>query len=447
MADFLLEIGTEEIPDWMIEPALEDFRTKFQSAFGTFGGSALETDATPRRLVLLAKDLIEQAPNVETMVLGPYVSAGAKAAEGFARKQSTTVDKLNKVPDSKGERYVFHRLTTGQALADALSQNLPEIVGSISFPKTMYWTGKTGVHFIRPIRWIVALLDDQLVRLEVAGVKSGNTTRGHRILGSKQPIPVTIRTYGNVLRQNFVIVHAEERKQRIEAGLGSNVQKDDDLLRTLVYLTEFPTLDSRQLRCRIPAASERNSFHRDAAPPALFFRAEADGSLAPEFVAITNTDGDPDGLIRQGNERVLRARFNDARFFWEVDQRKKLSARVPDLAKVTFQAKLGSYKDKTDRVVKLAGDLAAQTGADQNTIAVARTALQMRSHHRHGERVHRIARRSRRPLCKSPRRKRSCRHGDLRSLQAGKHGRLHSTHARRSDRLHRRQTGHALRML
>ncbi len=371
MADFLLEIGAEEIPDWMIEPALEDLRTRFQTAFGTFGGSALVTDATPRRLVLLAKDLNEKAPDVENVVPGPYVSAGAKAAEGFARKCGVEVNRLAKVQDAKGERYVFHQLTKGQSLAAALSEKLPDVIGGIHFPKSMYWTGKGGLRFIRPIRWILALLDDQLIPFEVAGMKSGDTTRGHRILGAKHPIPVAIGNYEQTLRDNFVIVHAEQRKQRIENALAPDVHKNSELLRTLVYLAEFPTpirgsFDPSYLELPKEILSTVMRHHQR-----YFSVLKEDGSLAPEFVAVTNTNGDQDGLIRQGNERVLRARFNDARFFWQVDQRRKLSARLPDLAKVTFQAKLGSYKDKTERIVKLASSLAAQTGADVNTVEIA----------------------------------------------------------------------------
>src|ERR1700685_1270718 len=125
MADFLLEIGTEEIPDWMIEPALEDLRNTFQAQFGFFGGSAVITDATPRRLVLLAKDLADQEPDKQNVVQGPYLSAGPKAAEGFARKQGVTVDELAKTSDAKGERYIFHQLVKGQALSQALAGSLP----------------------------------------------------------------------------------------------------------------------------------------------------------------------------------------------------------------------------------------------------------------------------------------------------------------------------------
>ncbi len=371
MADFLLEIGTEEIPDWMIEPALEDLRAKFQACFDAFGGSLLAVDATPRRLVLWANNLLEQAPDAQTVIPGPYVSAGDKAAEGFARKQGTAVAELGKIQDAKGERYVFHQLTQGQSAMEALSKKLPEIISSIHFPKTMYWTGKSGVRFIRPIRWIVAVLDDQVVPFEVAGVKSGDTTRGHRILGSKDPLPVTTANYEKALRENGVIVRAQERKQRIEAGLGPDVHHDPELLKTLVYLTEFPTpirgsFDPSYLELPKEILSTVMRHHQR-----YFSVLKPDGSLAPQFVAVTNTDGDPDGLIRQGNERVLRARFNDARFFWQVDQQKKLRDRVDDLANVTFQAKLGSYKDKTERIAKLGAELADQLDADGDVVGRA----------------------------------------------------------------------------
>ncbi|MGH9639460.1 MAG: glycine--tRNA ligase subunit beta, partial [Bryobacteraceae bacterium] len=264
-------------------------------------------------------------------------------------------------------------LTKGQSAAAALAEKLPEIIAGIHFPKTMYWSGKDGVRFIRPIRWIVALLDETPVRFEVAGVKSGNFTRGHRILGAKDPIPVTAATYLERLRENFVIVKAEERKQRIEGALGADVQRDDELLRTLVYLTEFPTptrgsFDPSYLELPKEILSTVMRHHQR-----YFSVVKSDGSLAPQFIAVTNTDGDPDGLIRQGNERVLRARFNDARFFWQVDQQKRLEARLPDLAKVTFQARLGSYEDKTHRIVDLTVELAKQIGADMG--AAGRAAL------------------------------------------------------------------------
>ena len=373
MADFLLEIGTEEIPDWMIEPALADLRAKFQTDFGVFGGSALIMDATPRRLVLRAEGLSAEAPDVENVTLGPYRSAGAKAAEGFARKWGTTLDQLAVTQDAKGERYVFHQLRKGQSAGEALADKLPALIAGIQFPKSMSWPGSEGVQFIRPIRWIVALLDDEVVPFKIAGVHSGDTTRGHRVLGSKEPMPVTIASYEQILLDNGVVLKAEERRQRIEAALGPDVRRDDELLATLVYLTEFPSVvrghfDPSYLALPNEILSTVMRHHQR-----YFAVLNEDGSLAPYFVAVTNTNGDPDGLIRKGNERVLRARFNDARFFWQADQRKLLADRVPDSKKITFQAKLGSYGEKPSRGIELAAELARTTGA--NVSVVKRAAL------------------------------------------------------------------------
>ena len=365
MPDFLLEIGTEEIPDWMIEPALLDLRARFEACFGAFTPSTIVADATPRRLVLLAEKLIDRAPDTEIVVAGPYLSLGPKAAEGFARKQGTTLDQLAIATDVKGERYVYSRLDKGPSVTEALAQKVPGIIEMIPFPRAMSWPGSGGVRFIRPIRWILALIDEQTVPFEVAGVKSGNTTRGHRVLGSKSPLTVSAKTYFDVLRHNGVIVRAQERQERIQSSLDTRVQADPDLVATLVYLTEFPSVirgsfDQSFLELPKEILSTVMRHHQR-----YFSVIESDGGMAAEFCAVTNTDGDPEGLIQRGNERVLRARFNDARFFWRVDQQKKLSDRLPDLQKLTFQAQLGTYEDKTKRVVELAGLLAEQTGGDR----------------------------------------------------------------------------------
>ncbi len=373
MAEFLLEIGTEEIPDWMIEPALLDLRDKFEAAFSAFGGSSIETNATPRRLVLRAEGLNVQAPDVQSLVPGPYLSAGPKAAEGFARKYSVSLDDLKKAQDVKGERYVFRQVIQGQNLGTALAKKLPDLIAAIPFPKAMTWPGSDGVRFIRPIRWILALLNDAVVEFSLIGLRSNNTTRGHRVLGSGQPIAVTLESYERELGSNGVILRAEARRQRIQSELPPQVHHDEELLTTLVYLTEFPSVvrgsfDPAYLALPKEILSTVMRHHQR-----YFSMVKEDGSLLPEFVAVTNTDGDPNGLIRQGNERVLRARFNDARFFWEADQRKKLVDRVDELGKITFQAKLGSYHDKTTRVVELASRLAVVLDADAS--AVTRAAL------------------------------------------------------------------------
>jgi glycyl-tRNA synthetase beta chain len=344
---FLLEIGTEEIPDWMIPPALENLRALFVETMGADFGATV--DATPRRLVLKAAGLPERQADEVKKVAGPAVNAPEPAVAGFARKQGVAPADLAK----EDGRYVFSKLIPGRTTHSILADALPGLIPKIYFPKTMYWTGKTGPRFIRPIRWIVALLGDEVVPFEIAGVASGNVTCGHRILGAAK-IPVAIENYEQKLRENFVILSAKERERRIRAAVGD--VRDEDLLRTLVYLTEFPTV--------ISGAFEREYLTLPAEVLVTvmkhhqrYFAVHENGQLTNRFLAVTNTDADPDGLIRRGNERVLRARFNDAQFFWETDQRKKLADRVADLAHVTFQAKLGSYLEKTERMIALVKEL------------------------------------------------------------------------------------------
>jgi glycyl-tRNA synthetase beta chain len=359
---FLLEIGTEEIPDWMIPGALESLRAQLDAL-----GIAARMDATPRRLVARAEGLPERLPDTEERVNGPRNNAPEKAVEGFARKQGVTLADLT----VEGDHYTFLRKTPGRHMIDVLADALPGIILKITFPKTMYWTAKNGPRFIRPIRWIVALLGDDGVPFEIASVKSGNVTWGHRRLSrDRKGATVTVAGYEQTLRENFVILSADERRKKIEAGLPAGCKSDPALLDTLVYLTEYPT----------PIAGEFDPQFLELPDEVLitvmrhhqkyFSVVDESGRLAPRFVAVMNTNADPEGLVRRGNERVLRARFNDARFFWQTDQRKKLEDRVEDLAHVTFQAKLGSYMEKAERVVKMVETL----GGDDHAQRAARLA-------------------------------------------------------------------------
>jgi glycyl-tRNA synthetase beta chain len=226
----------------------------------------------------------------------------------------------------------------------------------------MYWTGKTGPRFIRPIRWIVALLGEETVPFEIAGVRAGNLTSGHRRLGARE-IAVTAADYAQRLRESYVILSAEERRNKISSALAAiRVKPDPALLETLVYLTEYPTPVTGSFDPRFLELPEEVLITVMRHHQKYFSVEDAQGKLAPQFVAVMNIDADAEGIVRRGNERVLRARFNDARFFWETDQKKKLADRLPDLAHVTFQAKLGSYLQKTERMV----DLVKQLGGDAN---------------------------------------------------------------------------------
>jgi glycyl-tRNA synthetase beta chain len=346
--NFLLEIGTEEIPHWMIPGALAQL-SKLDLL-----GAAAEVDATPRRLVVRASDVPGRTPDREEIVKGPPVSAGEKAAMGFARKHGADPSEIK----PEGNYYELRKRVPGRNALDILAESLPPAILGIQWPKTMYWTGgKTGPRFIRPIRWIVALLGDQVIPFEIAGVKSGNATRGHRQLGSAS-IPIAIENYEPELRKNFAILSSEERRKKIAAeasALGAKI--DPELLETLTFITEYPTairgdFDSAFLELPAEVLTTVMRHHQK------YFAVESTpGVLAPHFVAVMNTKGDPEGLVKKGNERVLRARFNDARFFWDTDQHKKLADRIEDLAHVTFQAKLGSYKEKTERVVALVKEL------------------------------------------------------------------------------------------
>jgi len=356
---FLFEIGVEEIPDWMIPDALENLRVLFEKL--EIPHESVTLDATPRRLVLRAEGLPARQADSQERVLGPAKSAPAQAVAGFARKQGVKPEDLTVETTPKGEYYGFIKKVPGRLTKDILAEALPGIILRIYFPKTMYWTGKGGPRFIRPIRWIVALLGEEIVPFELAGVRSGALTSGHRRLGAKE-IAVTPADYVERLRHHSVILSAEERRNRIREGLaGVRVKPDPALLETLVYLTEFPTpivggFDPQFLELPEEVLVTVMRHHQK-----YFSVEDAQGKLAPQFATVMNIDADPEGFVRRGNERVLRARFNDARFFWETDQKKKLADRLPDLAHVTFQAKLGSYRDKTKRMMALVKELGGKT--------------------------------------------------------------------------------------
>ncbi|HEY1754960.1 MAG TPA: glycine--tRNA ligase subunit beta [Bryobacteraceae bacterium] len=354
--DFLLEIGTEEIPHWMIPGALAQLQKL------DLLGAIPRVDATPRRLVIQASGVPQRTPDREEILKGPPVSSGEKAASGFARKQGVDPSEVK----VNGSYYELLKRIPGRSALDLLTDSLPSAILGLQWPKTMYWTGgKTGPRFIRPIRWIVALLGHEIIPFEIAGVKSGSITRGHRILGSSS-VPVTTKNYEAHLRENFVILPAHERRHKIEteaSKLGAKI--DGDLLETLTFITEYPTairgdFDPAYLELPAEVLTTVMRHHQK------YFAVESEsGKLAPHFVAIMNTNGDPEGVVKHGNERVLKARFNDARFFWNVDQQKKLVDRGDDLAKVTFQAKLGSYLEKTNRVVELVKELSGNAHAQR----------------------------------------------------------------------------------
>jgi glycyl-tRNA synthetase beta chain len=362
---FLLEIGTEEIPDWMIATALENLRLSFEKL--EIPHESVRLDATPRRLVLRAEGLLARQPDSVERVLGPPKAAPAQAVAGFARKQGIQPEDLKVESTPKGEYYTYLKKVPGRNIIDLLGESLPGVILGLYFPKTMYWTGKGGPRFIRPIRWIVALLGEGIISFELAGVRSGALTSGHRRLGARE-IAVTTSDYEQRLNDHGVVLSAEERRNRIRRGMvGIRIKPDDALLETLVYLTECPTPIQGSFDPQFLELPEEVLITVMRHHQRYFSVEDADGKLAPAFIAVMNIASDPEGFVRRGNERVLRARFNDARFFWETDQKKTLADRKPDLANVTFQAKLGSYLAKTERMMQLAAEL----GGDAHAVRAA----------------------------------------------------------------------------
>ncbi len=362
---FLLEIGTEEIPDWMIPTALENLRLSFEKL--EIPHESVRLDATPRRLVLRAEGLPARQPDSVERVLGPPKSAPPQAVAGFARKQGIEPAEMKVESTPKGEYYTYLKNVPGRNILDILADALPGVILGLYFPKTMYWTGKGGPRFIRPIRWIVALLGENIIPFELAGVRSGALTSGHRRLGARE-IAVTTADYEQRLGDHGVVLSSEERRNRIRNGMaGIRIKPDDKLLETLVYLTECPmpiqgSFDAQFLELPEEVLVTVMRHHQR-----YFSVEDSEGKLAPAFVAVMNIPSDPEGFVRRGNERVLRARFNDARFFWETDQKKAFAGRKLDLANVTFQAKLGSYLAKTERMMQLAREL----GGDAHAVRAA----------------------------------------------------------------------------
>ena len=308
-------------------------------------------------------------------VLGPALSVAFKdgkptaAAEAFSKKVGLSLDKIEREATPKGE-YLFARLwKRGKSASEVLCAGLPRQIASLYWPKSMYWRTGAPERFVRPIRWIVAMLDGEVIPLEFAGVKAGSVSRGHRLFSDGVKISKP-GAYAEELEKAKVIANPREREQRIRKALDAETRKisgarwreDASLLNTVVNLTEWPSAILGSFDKSYLALPEEVLVTVMRDHQKYFAVEDAQRKLAPHFLAVLNTGGDPEGLIRHGNERVLRARFNDAQFFWQTDQKTSLKQRIDLLRSVTFQKDLGSYYEKTERVEKLAGKLAEDLG-------------------------------------------------------------------------------------
>jgi glycyl-tRNA synthetase beta chain len=369
MPDFLLEIGCEEIPARMIEAASLDLRDRVSKLLDRehlSAGNVISSFDTPRRLAVLASQIPLSQADTSEKLTGPSLKVAFKdgqptpAAHAFAKKAGIDVSRLENITTPKGE-YVSAIVTNkGRTAREVLLELLPKEIASIYWPKNMYWR-KPNEPFVRPVRWLVAMLDDEVIPLEFAGLTAGNETRGHRILANRAvKVPRAGDKYIEVLRHSHVLNRAD-REHQIRKGLdaatrsipGARWREDKALLDAVVNLTEFPSTILGNFDDSYLALPEEVLVTVMRDHQKYFAIEDANGKLLPHFLAVLNTDGDAKGIIRHGHERVLRARFNDARFFWQTDQKHPLRERAQWLKNVTFQKDLGSYYDKTRRVQRL----------------------------------------------------------------------------------------------
>jgi glycyl-tRNA synthetase beta chain len=387
----LVEVGVEEIPARFLAGAERSLGERLTGALQNLrllppDSQPVNTYSTPRRLVARVPQILARQPDEVEQVIGPPVRVAfdqegkpTRAAESFAGKNSTQVSKLLKIQTPKGLYLGLRMRVRGRSAREVLAEAMPAVILGIGFPKSMYWTSKTGPRFIRPIRWLVAILAEgesaRIIPFEIAGVASGKATYGHRVAGSKA-IPVrSFEEFAAKLRELQVEIHPEKRSEAISCGIkailegsGLNAVPDEDLHQWVINSTEWPHA--------ILGAFDRRFLHlpREILVTVMrdhqkYFAVENQaGLLQPNFVTVMNLGHDPAGLIREGHERVLTARFADAEFFWEADLRVPLESRQEMLAKVTYQAEMGSYGSKVERMAAIAGvvcaDLQAQGALD-----------------------------------------------------------------------------------
>jgi len=376
-AELLVEIGCEEIPAGMLPRAEEELRSgieKLLTAENLADGITVETFSAPRRLTAWTRGLRLKQGDVVTEVTGPPksvaydpVGAPTRAAVSFAEKQGIALHDVYFIQTPKGEYLAAKQVKRGRTAEQVLCEILPRVIHDLYWPKTMTWTGLEGARFIRPVRWLVGILDGKPLKFSFAGLTGGMETVGHRFLGSGKIRVKDFADYERKLRANGVIVRASARREKVEGELtalakkGSyKVHEDAELLKLVSYLNEFPTVVEGKFDPAFLSLPDEILITVMRGHQKYFAVEKRGGELAPTFLAVINLDKDPKGLTRTGHEKVLKARFADARFFWESDQKCRLADYLPKLERVTYESRLGSYRDKVERVRGLARWLAEQ---------------------------------------------------------------------------------------
>jgi glycyl-tRNA synthetase beta chain len=397
MADFLFEIGLEEVPARMIAGAEAELKRRVEDMLRRerllFVEGNVKSYSTPRRLAVLVSGVDENQNPLMVETLGPSVKVAYRdgeptpAAISFAKKAGIKVEELRRVQTPKGEYLQAVSFTESRRAVDVIAEEMPKELAGIYWAKNMYWRPGKPERFVRPVRWMIALLGSAVVPVEFGGKTAADVTYGHRVLFGEPAIKLEAPAkYESALFDAYVIADVETRREKIRKALdrvtrtvnGARWREDHALIDTLTHLTEWASDTAVVLG---GFESEYLSLPEEVLVTVMrdhqkYLAVEdVGGKLAPHFLAVLNTESDEKGLgvIRHGNERVLRARFNDARFFWEFDQRVSLKERVKLLEHVTFQKELGSYAAKSTRVRELGlglAEIVTSRGARVDAVAL-----------------------------------------------------------------------------
>jgi len=384
--NFLVEIGTEELPPKALKTLATSFADNVEAELNQAGLTfdKIEWFAAPRRLAVKVLNLATQQPSKEIEKRGPAVSAAfdaegkpTKAAEGWARGCGITVDQAERIATDKGEWLVHRAKIEGQPTKNLLNDIVANALAKLPIPKPMRWADKT-VQFIRPVHTVTMLLGDELIEGEILGVASARTIRGHRFLGEKEFDIQHADQYPQLLREKgSVVADFNERKAEILAksqakatALGGVADIEESLLEEVTSLVEYPNVLAAKFEERflaVPAEALVYTMKGDQKYFPLYEKTEGDkdGKLLPHFIFVSNINPEDPTAIIEGNEKVVRPRLTDAEFFFKTDLKQKLVDRLPRLETVLFQQQLGTLKDKTDRIEQLAGEIAKQIGADE----------------------------------------------------------------------------------
>ena len=386
--DLLFEIGAEEIPAGFMPHILGQLKqlaeTKLNDAHLPF--ESIATYGTPRRLALIVKGLADTSAEISERHKGPSASIAydadgnaTKAAIGFARGKG--LDVANLVVE---DGYIYAETkTAGVPAKDIVTDMLPQLITGLNFPKSMHW-GNLDAKFVRPVRWLVALLDEEVIPVEFATVKSGNVTRGHRFLGADEITIKNAASYVDTLKENFVMVDQDARRELISkqlhdiaASKNASIVWDDDLLEEINYLVEWPTalcggFEESYLALPDAAIITPMKDHQRYFP-----LVDQDGKLLPMFLTVRNGSDHSIEVVQAGNERVLRARLDDAKFFFNEDRKKPLIDRQDGLTKIVFQEGLGNLADKTERLLKLGRVFGEECGLHEDAAVVLERATEL----------------------------------------------------------------------